>query len=88
MRRVILILQIVLGGVLIANLLVWVIAQGSSHNIPLKTNLKFGLSCILIIAFIVIFEFIRKRKLTKDDKKIEEENSGTKSPSQKRGLLT
>lgn len=50
MRQLVIIIKVILIILLILNLFVWLMAHGSGHNIPLKTDLKFGITtCILLI---------------------------------------
>ncbi len=48
-------------GILCLNLLVWLAASGSSHNIPVKTQWWFATNSAILITIIFLFFRYRKR---------------------------
>lgn len=54
MSKLIKILIIIFTTLLILNTFIWFIAQGSGHNIPFKTNLKFGIASVVLVLLVLI----------------------------------
>jgi hypothetical protein len=48
------IIQIILIVLLSVNLFIWLAARASGHNIPIATNIAFGLSALLLLILILI----------------------------------
>jgi hypothetical protein len=61
MRQFIIILQVVFVILLVLTLFVWLIAQGSSHNIPLKTNVAFGIQSLILVLLLISSIFIKRK---------------------------
>lgn len=62
MRQLLIIIKVILTILLILNLSVWLMAHGSGHNIPLKTDLKFGITtCILLILLPLVIYWGRNK---------------------------
>ncbi len=60
MRQVLTILKAILIIILILNLSLWLFSHGSGHNIPLKTDLKFGITaCVLLFLLTGVIYFGR-----------------------------
>ena len=63
MRIMIVVITIVVALILIGNLFLWMIAHGSGHKIPASTDMSFGLSSLLLAAFmLILILFSRKRR--------------------------
>jgi len=61
MRQALGILKTLLIIILILNLSLWLFSHGSGHNIPLKTDLKFGITaCVLLFLLTGVIFFGRK----------------------------
>jgi|LauGreDrversion4_2_1035121.scaffolds.fasta_scaffold408616_2 hypothetical protein len=60
MRHLIIILKLVLTILLFFNIFTWLIAQGSGHNIPSRTNLIFGIRTLVLLVLLA-FIFLGKR---------------------------
>ena len=62
MRQLLIILKGVLIILLVLTVLIWLMSQASSHNIPTKTNIKFGLVAGLLLAFLLVIIYRDKKK--------------------------
>lgn len=63
MRQALIILKTLLIIILILNLSLWLFAHGSSHNIPYKTDLKFGItSGVLLLLLMGVIYFGRNKE--------------------------
>lgn len=62
MRQLLLILRIIFIILFILNVSIWIIAQGSGHNIPLRTNLIFGIRSFICLILIIVFNWGGKVK--------------------------
>ena len=63
MRKLMIILKIVFIILLILNTFIGIIAQGSGHNIPLRTNLIFGIVDLLLVALIILTIYLGRKKI-------------------------
>jgi hypothetical protein len=54
MRQLVLISKIILTALLVLNIFIWIIAQGSGHNIPLRTNIIFGARGLVLLALLIL----------------------------------
>jgi hypothetical protein len=64
MKQLLMVIKIILFLVLCLNIFIWIIAQGTGHNIPLKTNLIFGIrGIILLILFLLSIYWGRREKI-------------------------
>ena len=61
MRQFIIILQVVLGILLAFIIFVGLVAQGSGHNIPVKTNVEFIVMSIILTLLLVLSSFIKAK---------------------------
>jgi hypothetical protein len=55
-------LKIILSILIFLILVIWLISQGSGHNIPLKTNFKFGITSVVLLGLLLIIIYRDKRK--------------------------
>jgi hypothetical protein len=64
MKQMIKPLQITLIILLILDISIWLMAKGGGHIIPLKTNLKFGITGLILLAFWAFISYFgyNKRK--------------------------
>ncbi len=62
MRQLIKIIKVLLIIILFSNLFVWLLAHGSGHRIPIKTDLKFGITACILFVLII---FLGKNKFVK-----------------------
>ena len=62
MRKFIIILKILFIVLLILNTFFWIVAQGSGHNIPQRTNLMFGVVDLLLVSLIVLAIYLGRNK--------------------------
>ena len=63
MRKFLIIIKFISISLAILCLFVWLLAHGSGHAIPLKTDLKFGsTNCILLITTLVATAKIKRLK--------------------------
>jgi hypothetical protein len=62
MHKLILGLQIVLIILFVLNTFIWLIAHGSGHNIPLKTDLKFGIADLVLISLTILIFYLGRTK--------------------------
>lgn len=62
MRKALTILKAFLIIILILNLSLWLFSHASGHNIPFKTDVKFGITaCVLLLLLTGVFYFGRKQ---------------------------
>ena len=62
-RKIITILKIVFTVILVLNTFIWLIAQGSGHRIPVKTNLIFGTTSFIFLILVILTIYLgRKNK--------------------------
>jgi len=62
MRILSIVLKVVIIIALFADLFLWLAAHASGHNIPSKTDWSFGLSCLFLIAMLVLIQIFFDRK--------------------------
>jgi hypothetical protein len=63
MKIVIKVIIVITYVLLVLNLFFWVAAHGSGHKIPLKTNLSFGISSLVLLALALSLNRYCKIKL-------------------------
>jgi hypothetical protein len=61
-KIIISIIRVALIILLVLDLIIWLMAQGSSHNIPLKTNLIFGAYALILFGVILSLRFFKTKK--------------------------
>jgi len=61
MRRLLGFLKVTLSILIVLNVLIWLMAQGSGHKIPLRTNIKFGIAGIFLIGLLVTTIYLNKK---------------------------
>jgi hypothetical protein len=61
MRQFINILQVVFVILLVLTLFIWLMARGSGHNIPLKTNVEFGIQSLILVILLILSIFIKRK---------------------------
>lgn len=54
MRQLSVILKIILAILLLITLFVWLMAHGSGHDIPIETDLKLGITGIVLFALLIL----------------------------------
>jgi LPXTG-motif cell wall-anchored protein len=64
------ILMIVLTAIsslaLVTFLIIWLLANGSGHRIPAKTNWTFGLYSLGLLLLVLLFVFLVRKKRQQD----------------------
>jgi heme A synthase len=65
MRLLMIILKVILTSFLLLILFVWLMAHGSGHNIPLKTDLKFGITTCILLVLLLFTIYWGKNKVAK-----------------------
>lgn len=70
MRPLILIAKIILTILFVLNSLIWFAAQGSGHNIPLRTNVIFGIVSFIFLILLIFFIYWGDKKKAKSDKEL------------------
>jgi hypothetical protein len=74
MRRLLLFLSVIFSIFLFFDLLVWLLAQASGHNIPIKTDWSFGImGCIFLGLLILSIYLAGKSAKRREENDIEEE---------------
>jgi uncharacterized membrane-anchored protein len=61
MKYFIIIGKVVFAILLVANTFIGLVAQASSHNIPLNTNLIFGFRVLVSFALLLLFIYLGRR---------------------------
>ena len=61
MRQLLMIIKIGLTIFFLVTLFIWVIAHGSGHNIPFKTELAFSITSIILL-ILLLFTIYLSRK--------------------------
>jgi hypothetical protein len=68
MKHLLTIMKIIFSLLLCFNIFIWIIAQGTGHNIPLKTNLIFGIRSFLLLVLLLLSVYWKRRKNIKVNK--------------------
>lgn len=68
MKQLLTIAKIILFLLLCLNVFIWIIAQGAGHNIPLKTNLIFGIRSIILLMLLLLCIYWGRKKKIKEEK--------------------
>ncbi len=68
MKLIIRIVRITVIILLILCTLFWIMAHGSGHNIPIKTDKTVGLTIAVLLVLLLIFNFLEKRILFSNKK--------------------
>ena len=61
MRNFTIFLKVVLILFLLATCIIWFAANGSGHNIPLKTNVKFGVVSGVLLGLLISVVYLSKK---------------------------
>lgn len=61
MKTLILILKIILSVLLVLDIFIWIIAHGSGHTIPNRTDWSFALTALILLGLLFIVNFADRR---------------------------
>ncbi|MDZ7897987.1 MAG: hypothetical protein U5N85_08160 [Arcicella sp.] len=61
MKTVIFFAKVLVIVLLILNLFFWLLAHGSGHKIPPKTDWSFGISSLVLLGLAFLLNFVRKK---------------------------